>query len=94
MTRQFNTAAAATHNALDSAECLSIDHMFDGPKHVSGFRQGQLHLAKKDWTEMYGLYKVATEGQCLVEIPPFWAVRGRTKWEAWKAQVGRVQAAP
>ena len=90
LAQQFNTAAFATHQALDDAECLSIESVFE-PKLPSGVYDGRLQLSKAVWTEMYGMYKVATEGECKVPPPPFWALRGRAKWQAWVAQ-GKLSA--
>jgi len=37
---------------------------------------------------LYGLYKQATEGDCNIDKPSFFDLKGNAKWNAWKENTG------
>lgn len=41
--------------------------------------------------QLYGLYKQATVGDNTSSTPWPWDVRGKSKWEAWNEQRGKVK---
>jgi len=45
-------------------------------------------LADSDRSELYGLYKQATCGDCSIPSPPFYRVKESLKWTAWDGKRG------
>ena len=48
-------------------------------------------LDSANMSELYGLYKQATCGDCSVSSPPFYKVRESLKWSAWDDKRGMSQ---
>jgi acyl-CoA-binding protein len=38
--------------------------------------------------KLYGYYKQGTVGDCNVECPSFWDLKGKSKWDAWNENKG------
>lgn len=46
-------------------------------------KEGEISLEPDLKLTLYGLYKIATEGDNNTEKPPLWHLSSRTKWHVW-----------
>ncbi|KAG8037671.1 hypothetical protein G9C98_005882 [Cotesia typhae] len=44
--------------------------------------------SEEDLLILYGLYKQATVGDCNIDRPGIFNLKGRAKWDAWNAKKG------
>ena len=48
-------------------------------------------MSNEDKLEFYGLFKQATVGDTNTERPGMFDLKGKAKWDAWKAKEGMSQ---
>ena len=84
---EFDEAVKWTVDALQAAACLDEQTEAVAPAQTVIDDTGRLvSLAYKDWFELRGLQLCARFGPCWDEWPPWFDVRAKRQWEAWRAQ--------
>jgi len=64
----------------------SLDQEFD--KYSNKARSLSFQPSNEELSNIYGLYKQATEGDNDTQKPGFLDLKGRAKWEAWTSKKG------
>ncbi|GMH18346.1 hypothetical protein Nepgr_020187 [Nepenthes gracilis] len=71
----------------EGVECTELDELFSAATAfvaASAVEKLSHEVSNEVQLQLYGLYKIATEGPCSAPAPPAFKMTARAKWQAWQ----------